>query len=93
MTGTAARGAHEAQAIRAVVRAVLPADHSHVKTHGWIEIGEDEYSRSFVRALNAGGMVWEGQEQSEYATMDDVLRALEEGLAVWMREQWGDHES
>ena len=38
-------------------------------------------------------MVWEGQEQSEYATMDDVLRALEEGLAVWMREQWGDHES
>jgi len=33
-----------------------------VTTHGWIEIGYDDYSRSFVRALDSGGMVWEGQE-------------------------------
>lgn len=64
-----------------------------VKTHGWIEIGEDDYSRSFVRALDIGGMVWEGQVQSEYATMDEMLRALEEGLAEWMREQLGEDES
>ena len=63
-----------------------------VKSYGWIEIGEDDYSRSFVRALDIGGMVWEGQEQSEYATIDDMLKALEEGLAVWMREQLGDNE-
>ena len=63
-----------------------------VKTQGWIEIGEDDYSRSFVRALDIGGMVWEGQEQNEYATMDDMQRALEEGLAVWMREEWGEDE-
>ncbi len=63
-----------------------------VKTLGWIEIGEDDYSRSFVRALDTGGMVWEGQEQSEYATLDQMLLALEEGLAVWMREQLGDNE-
>ena len=30
-------------------------------THGWIEIGEDEYSKSFIRALDEGGMVWEGE--------------------------------
>ncbi len=64
-----------------------------VKTHGWIEIGEDDYSRSFVRALDGGGMVWGGQEQSEYATMYDMLRAVEAGLAEWMREQWGEGES
>jgi hypothetical protein len=64
-----------------------------VKTQGWIEIGEDEYSRSFVRALDIGGMVWEGQEQSEYATIDAMLRALEEGLAEWMREHLGEGES
>jgi hypothetical protein len=61
-----------------------------VRAYGWIEIGEDDYSRSFVRALDIGGLVWEGQEQSEYATIDDMLRALEEGLADWMREQLGE---
>jgi hypothetical protein len=38
-------------------------------------------------------MVWEGEEQSKYTTMDDMLRALDEGLTVWMREQWGEDES
>jgi hypothetical protein len=33
-----------------------------VTAHGWIEIGSDGYSRSFVRALDEGGMVWEGAE-------------------------------
>lgn len=31
-----------------------------VTTQGWIEVGYDEASRSFVRALDIGGMVWEG---------------------------------
>lgn len=61
-----------------------------VRGYGWIEIGEDDYNRSFVRALDIGGMVWEGQEQSEYATIDGMLRALEGGLAKWMREQLGE---
>ena len=30
-----------------------------VTTHGWIEIGYDDYHRSFIRALDGGGMVWE----------------------------------
>lgn len=64
-----------------------------MKTQGWIEIGEDDYSRSFVRALDIGGMVWEGQEESEYATIDDMLNALDEGLAEWMRERLGGGES
>jgi len=32
-----------------------------VKMHGWIEIGYDDYQRSFIRALDSGGMVWEGR--------------------------------
>jgi hypothetical protein len=31
-----------------------------VKHFGWIEIGHDDYSRSFVRVLDIGGMIWEG---------------------------------
>jgi hypothetical protein len=53
--------------------------------YGWIEMGHDDMSRSFVRALDEGGLVWEGQE--DYATLDDALQDLEEGLAAWRREQ------
>ncbi len=58
-----------------------------VKTHGWIEIGQDDYSHSFIRALDIGGMVWEGGET--YASLDDALQAAEQGLEAWMREQFG----
>ena len=39
---------------------------------GGIEIGCDDCSRSFVRALDIGGIVWEGG--SEYPTLDAALR-------------------
>jgi len=50
-----------------------------VTTYGWIEIGQDDYSRSFVRALDEGGMVWEGSD--DYETLDEAMQALEAGLA------------
>ncbi len=53
---------------------------------GFIEIGHDDYSRSFVRALNIGGMIWEGAE--EYESLDDAFRALDEGIAA-VREEMG----
>ena len=56
-----------------------------VMEYGWIEIGHDDMSRSFVRALDEGGLVWEGQ--AAYAMLDDALRDVEAGLAAWMREQ------
>jgi hypothetical protein len=56
-----------------------------VMEYGWIEIGQDHMSRSFIRALDEGGMVWEGQEA--YATLDDAVRDLEAGLVAWIREQ------
>lgn len=43
-------------------------------------MGQDDFSRSFVRALDIGGMVWEGE--SSYASVDEALRALETGLAT-----------
>lgn len=49
-----------------------PAIARWVMEYGWIEMGHDDMSRSFVRALDAGGLVWEGQD--DYATLDDALR-------------------
>jgi hypothetical protein len=46
---------------------------------GWIEIGSDEYSRSFIRVLDSGGMVWEGK--THYPSIDSALRAANTALA------------
>ncbi len=51
---------------------------------GWIELGRDDYSRSLVRVLDIGGMVWEGEK--EYETVDDALAAAEAGIAAWLEE-------
>ena len=56
-----------------------------VTTHGWIEIGQDHDSRSMVRALDEGGMVWEGSTQ--YATLDTLLADLEMHLKEWITKE------
>lgn len=54
---------------------------------GWAEIGADEYSMSFIRALDPGGMVWEGEQF--YDSLDEALTDLENGLAQWLKEMAG----
>ena len=53
---------------------------------GWIAVGYDDDSplTSFIRAMDPGGMVWEGKD--EYKTLDEAFQDLEEGLGRWMRE-------
>jgi len=48
------------------------------ESYGWIEIGQDEESQSFIRVLDEGGMVWEGK--SKYKTVDAALDDLEAAL-------------
>jgi hypothetical protein len=67
------------------IDAAYPTIARWVMEYGWIEIGQDHMSRSFVRALDEGGLAWEGQE--DYATLDDALQDLEAGLTAWMQEQ------
>ena len=56
-----------------------------VQAHGWIELGSDDFSRSCIRALDIGGMNWEGQEH--YPMLDEALEAMERALAEWMQPQ------
>jgi hypothetical protein len=49
---------------------------------GWIEVGHTEYARSFVRALDESGMVFESD--SSYATLDAALEALDMGIKAWL---------
>jgi len=49
------------------------------RAEGVIEIGQDDDSQAFVRALDMGGMVWEGKPnyKSVDAALDDLEAALE----------------
>lgn len=51
---------------------------------GWIEIGHDDCGRPFLRAMEIGGVAWEGDEH--YPSMDAALRALDDGIAAWLAE-------
>jgi len=55
-----------------------------VGSFGWIEVGQDEYSTSVVRALNEGGLVWEGDDY--YESLDEAMKALEAALAKSIKE-------
>ena len=48
----------------------------------WIEIGQDDFSRSLIRVLDIGGMIWEGEE--DYASVDEALNAADEAIAKWV---------
>ena len=47
---------------------------------GWIELGRDDYSHSFIRVLNIGGMVWE----ERYETIDEALSEAEAAIETWL---------
>jgi hypothetical protein len=48
---------------------------------GWIEIGQSDHSQSFVRALDEGGFMWEGE--TEYSSFHEALQAQDAGIAAW----------
>ncbi len=51
---------------------------------GWVEIGRDDFSRSFVRVLDIGGMVWEGE--NSYPTVHEALLAADAAIGAWFDE-------
>lgn len=55
--------------------------------YGWIEVGFDEYSQSFIRALDPGGLLWEGKQF--YDSLDEAMTDLEQGLSAWIKEFMG----
>ena len=52
-----------------------------VSTGGWIEIGTEYNDGLFARALDEGGMAWEG---TGYDTLDEAMQALNAGIGEWI---------
>ncbi len=51
---------------------------------GWVELGRTDSTNTFARALDEGGMIWEGE--ASYQTMDEALQALDDGIKEWLDE-------
>ncbi len=47
---------------------------------GWIEIGQNEYSASFIRVLDLGGLVWESETRHE--TVAAALAEADEAIGL-----------
>ena len=66
------------------IEAQYPNVAKWVKGYGWIEIGETEWQGFQVRALDAGGLIYEDTDCDSFA---DAMQALETGLVAWFEEQ------
>lgn len=51
---------------------------------GWIELGRDDFSRSMIRVLDIGGMLWEGMEK--YETVAAAMDEAETFIGQWREE-------
>jgi len=63
----------------------FPNVHKWLREGGWIELGASGQLSSFARALDEGGMVWEGKRR--YSTIENALKDMDKGIAQWLREQ------
>jgi hypothetical protein len=52
--------------------------------YGWIEVGYEWQDKLFARAIHEGGLAWGGK--GPYPTIDDAMRALEEGIKEYLEE-------
>jgi hypothetical protein len=66
----------------------FPAIVFWVTSVGWIEIGDDAVSPTWIRALDQGGLIWESGDS--YISVDEALHALDAALRAWLDENDGD---
>src|SRR5262249_40740773 len=50
---------------------------------GWIELGRDDMRRSFIRVLDIGGLIWDGDD---FPTVDAALQAADKAVGTWFAE-------
>ncbi len=62
---------------------LLPPPAAWVKD-GWIEIGYDYNTQSFIRVLDEGGMIWSGR--ARYTSVDEALAEANGAIETWRAE-------
>jgi hypothetical protein len=73
------------------IKSTRSAPHPHlwrwVTQPGRVEIGYCHQTRSFIRLMDEGGMVWHGRRS--YRSLDAALADADAGAARWMKEELG----
>ena len=59
-----------------------------LEAHGKIEFGFCNHTGSFVRALDEGGLIWQGRRS--YHSFGAALADCEAGVGRWLREELGE---
>jgi hypothetical protein len=72
---------------KSLVAASYPHLWRWVVEFGTVEIGYCDQTRSFIRVLDEGGIVWKGRWS--YPTLDAALAHADAGVARWMRDELG----
>lgn len=62
----------------------FPALAAWVMQQGCIEIGDDGESKTLIRVLDEGGIVWEGKRK--YKSLEEALAHAEQGIREWDEE-------
>ena len=58
-----------------------------IENHGWIEVGNDEYTKSMIRLLDEGGTWWEDKKSK---TVDEALANAEAFLIKDIPDRFGE---
>jgi hypothetical protein len=62
-----------------------------VTEFGTVEIGQCHQTRSFIRVLDEGGIIWKGRRS--YASLDAALADAEAGVSRWMKDALGINDA
>jgi len=73
-------------AAQSAVEGLYPTIAKWVRTHGWVEIGDQQGFGFVARALDYGGLVF---EDTKATTLSEAMSALERGIADYIEEQLG----
>lgn len=58
-----------------------------IETQGWVELGSDEDSDSWVRILDEGGMCWEDEDS---VSLDEALKNADIWLSSEIQDRLGE---
>ena len=58
-----------------------------INNQGWIELGSDDYSTSWVRILDIGGTCWEDEKSS---SLDEALKLADRWASVEIEDRFGE---
>lgn len=59
-----------------------------INNHGWIELGDDDYSSSWTRIMDQGGTCWEDKDSE---SLDESLKKADIWISLEIEGRFGEN--